>query len=284
MNRAGFTRVDLLATTALLGVLACLTMAAASNNRAGSQSAGCMANLRQLTLAWEQYAINEGYFPPNTDDGDSSQGHNWVPGEVNFGGPQQFNSDILADPTRSLLFPYLRHPDASVFRCPAEMVTGKYQGTNSEKFGTTVPAARSYSMNVAVGTDPESPHGKLPTGGAWLDGSHGNTRSGPWRTYGRFDDMLLPSPSQTILLMDEDAYSINDGPFAFCMQTPKLIDWPAARHDMGATVSYADGHVELHHWVDPTTAVVNGNVGQRSVPGNPDYVWLSQRISAPKRP
>src|SRR5260221_570238 len=107
-TQRGFSRIDLIVLTLVLGVLAGLNLAAVSNNRGGSQSAGCMANLRDLTRAWQQFAIDQGRFPPNPDDGNTTPGYNWVGGSVGAGGAQQFNPDIVADPSYSLLFPYLR--------------------------------------------------------------------------------------------------------------------------------------------------------------------------------
>src|SRR5690242_19913433 len=109
----GFSRLDLLAVTAMLALLAILSLGAAANNRAGNLNATCVGNVSDLTRAWQQFAIDQGHFPPNPDDGNTTPGHNWVPGQTGPGGAQQFNPDILADPTRSLLYPHLRRRDVT---------------------------------------------------------------------------------------------------------------------------------------------------------------------------
>jgi len=83
-------------------------------------------------------------------------------------------------------------------------------------------------MNQGVGTDPYSPsNGHLPVNGPWLDGNHGNTRNGPWWTYGSEASWNDPGPSSTLVLLDEDPYSINDGGWGISAAQPKWIDWPA---------------------------------------------------------
>ena len=275
-----FTRLDLVATTFVLGFLGLLSMAAASNNRGGSQSAVCLANLRGLTQGWQQFALDHGHFAPNPDDGNISPGYNWVPGSAAMGSPQEFNSDILGDRSRSLLFGYLRRPDVAIFRCPSDASFGKYEGRDLQKAGTLVPKARSYSMNGAVGTNPYLFGGETPVDGPWLDNNHSHQRGETWRTYGRFDDIVAPSPEGLVVLVDEDAFSIGTGLFGFGMQREEWISRPATRHNSGGTLSFADGHVELRHWIDPQTAVRNGNVRILAVPGSVDYAWLHDRISA----
>jgi prepilin-type processing-associated H-X9-DG protein len=63
------------------------------------------------------------------------------------------------------------------------------------------------------------------------------------------------------------------------------LDWtvnvPASGHNGAGTVSFADGHVELHRWQDERTrAPVNYSHylinGLRS-PNNPDLKWLRER-------
>ncbi len=282
-HSAAFARTDLLALTAILTVLGLLNIAAVSSNRAGSQAAGCLTNLRELMVACQQFAVDAGHLPPNPDDGNATPGHNWVPGQAGRGGAQEFNPDILKDPTRSLLFPYLVEKDPKIFRCAADLRSGRYQGTDAALRGTMVFAARSYSMNLAVGTNPYRP-GDVATDGAWLDNSHSHLLGQTWRTYARFDDMVAPTPAKLVVLLDEDEFSLNDGVFAFGMARAEWIDWPGTRHSNGATFSFADGHAELRRWADDRTAVQNGKVSRLAVPGSVDYQWLRERISAPIRP
>jgi prepilin-type processing-associated H-X9-DG protein len=280
-NRAAFSRVDLLMVLATFAVLSVLEVVAVSSGGAASQSARCLDNLRAMTRAWQQFDMDHHYLPPNPDDGNTIQGFNWVPGQAGRGGGQEFNPDILTNATLSLLFPYLTDKTAVIFRCPDDLRVGLYQGNDPQKRGTKIPCARSYSMNVAVGSNPYVKMGTgVPTDGAWLDGAHAHQRYKTWRTYGKLDDIVDPAPSGLAVLLDEDADSINDGVFAFGMVSERWIDWPGTRHEGGGTLSYADGHAELRHWVDPRTAVIDHKFGTGLVPGSLDYQWLRSRISA----
>lgn len=287
MNRttdSGFSRADLIAIVSALSLLALCVNGGLSATQRLDGDAACLENLRKLTLAWSQFGIDLGYFPPNPDDGNRTLGYNWVPGLAFASHRDAFNPDLLADSKASLLVSYLSDRDVGVFRCPEDHRQGEYQGRDPLKVGTVVPVVRSYSMNGAVGTDPyvKSPVGTR-IGGPWLDNSHTHNRSGRWRTYGKFDDIVNPSPASLAVLIDEDELSINDGTFGFGMERAQWIDWPGTRHAIGATVSFSDGHAVLKRWTDPRTVVQDGNLSIREVPGSADYEWLHDRISALKR-
>lgn len=282
----GFTRLDLLVTVVCLGGAIWVATGTVSQHQTGSHSAVCIANLRDLSLAFQQYTIERDLFPPNPDDGNTVPLHAWVGGQAGIGGAQEFNLEILQDPSRSLLYPYLRERKAHVFRCPLDPRIGRGQSANSGERGLWVPAARSYAMNQAVGVDPYRPsNGNLPVHGPWLDNRHSHARGRKWRTYGRFQDVVSPSPERLAVFLDEDHYSINDGTLAFGMEAAEWIDRPATRHQMSGTIGFADGHVQMRRWVDPRTVIGNRSDSQRaSVPDSADYLWLRERISAPIRP
>jgi len=221
---------------------------------------------------------NQGWFPPNFDDGSVVPGRVWVAGSAGVGGAQEFDVAILADVKRSLVVTYTGG-DASVFRCPSDPRRGVFRPVGGSPVPDS-PAARSISAKGAVGTDPSVSEGKAKVNGPWLDNNHGHKADSPWRTYGRVDQIVAPSPAGLFLLIDEDEFRLNDGNFSLGMVRAEWIDWPGTRHDTGGTISFADGHTELHRWTDPRTVVVNGNVSRLSVPGSEDYAWLRDRTSA----
>jgi prepilin-type processing-associated H-X9-DG protein len=58
-----------------------------------------------------------------------------------------------------------------------------------------------------------------------------------------------------------------------------MLDSPASSHNKAGTVSFADGHVALKHWVDPRTPgppypPTAGATLNMSEPLNPDIEWL----------
>ena len=61
----------------------------------------------------------------------------------------------------------------------------------------------------------------------------------------------------------------------------KIVDFPASYHNRACGFAFADGHSEIHKWVDPRTYPVLKkntplplNVGS---PRNQDALWMMER-------
>lgn len=227
------------------------------------------------------------YFPPNPDDGNSIPGHNWCSGKAGVGGVDEFNPDVLKDSERSLLVPYLSG-NVSVFHCPGDTRRGLYQGKDPALIGQTVPAARTFSMNQAVGTIcpgfdsalRKAPHYGAPTlavNGPWLDNSNTHRRDSPWRTFGKLSSVNGAGPSGLWVLVDENPKELNDASFAFGMDLPVWHDVPGTYHDRGCGFAFADGHSEIRRW----TSRSDKHRGRISDPlDRRDWLWMRERTSA----
>ena len=66
-------------------------------------------------------------------------------------------------------------------------------------------------------------------------------------------------PADVFVTLDEQADSINDGAFMFnpgaAQGAEQWRDLPGSYHNGGCCFSFADGHSEIHHWLE--TAGVN---------------------------
>jgi len=235
---------------------------------------------------------NSDFFPPNPDDGNTLPGYNWCAGQAGVNGAQEFNPDVLEDPTRSLLVPYLGG-NVDVFRCPADRRMGKYQGSKPGFLGQIVPAARTFSMSQAVGTidpgyeatqygsSPYSHYGipNLSVNGPWLDNLKTHRRNSPWHTFGKVSDIRAPGPSGLWVLVDEDARGLNDAAFAFGMESPAWFDAPGTYHDGGCGFAFADGHSETHRW-QSRNEKVSGGSPITDPADRQDWEWMRDRTSA----
>ena len=127
---------------------------------------------------------------------------------------------------------------------------------------------------------------------AWVGGNNGeHTWYGgeEWRLYLKTSDMVDPGPSMTMVLLDEREDSINDGFWVIWMPgypdpaETRIIDYPASYHNGAAGISFADGHSEIHKWIDPRTVPVINKGGTIPLnvpsPNNKDVIWTQDRAT-----
>jgi prepilin-type N-terminal cleavage/methylation domain-containing protein/prepilin-type processing-associated H-X9-DG protein len=258
----GFTLIELLAVIAIIAVLASLLLPALSTAKATAQRTACMNNFKQLQVAWLSYTHdNNDQFPPNGRDPARPPRTDlqfwWAQGNLDYDPANSDNSNtaLLLDERYARLGPYAR--SAGIFRCPSDP-------TQAILNGSSVPRARSVSMNCHVGALVQC--------------------FNPPPILLRPQKLSeLGNASQQFIFIEEHPDSI--GFVSFWVDDgigpdAKIASYPAAYHERGANLSFADGHVEHHRWKDARTvppAKYTKWLAETASPNNPDVAWLQER-------
>jgi prepilin-type N-terminal cleavage/methylation domain-containing protein/prepilin-type processing-associated H-X9-DG protein len=293
---SGFTLIELVVVIATVAVLAALLLPALAGTKPNTQAFQCLENQRQLILAWQMYAQdNSDILPPNdfpyaTHVARDGTVKNWVFGTMylitDAIDAPGLGQGIQVNPALTSLALYNTNPAA--YKCPADITL--FQGHVRQ---------RSVSMNSAVGTvwysDSNHYGTKKPgsaVGGGWLPGTYNDSQT-TYRTYGKTSSFTVPGPSSTWVIADENPNTINDGSLVVSM-AQIVVDFPANYHGGGAGLAFADGHTEIHKWVDvflmlPTTlnllnasSEVGAPVSQFMSGPSQDVAWIQPRTSALK--
>jgi prepilin-type N-terminal cleavage/methylation domain-containing protein len=247
-RRTGFTLIELLVVIAIIAILASLLLPVLGKAKVKAQHIQCMNHLKQLQLAWIMYANdNNDALAVNTgQDHNTRTTPSWARGDMSK--PAEAVDKTVLE--LGQLWPY--NNSYGIYKCPAD-----------RKAYTNAPTTRSMSMNAHMNVASD------------LNGEY--VTAGAYRVYRKLS--TIDNPSHRWVFIDEDPVSINDGLFWVWCDGPFWVDRPATYHNYGGSLSFADGHSEIHKWRDPKTASTPRN---GSAVSNPDYFWLKERTSGLK--
>ncbi len=208
--RRAFTLIELLVVIAIIAILAAMLLPALSKAKVRAQGIKCLNNTKQLQLAWQLYADENGDIIPPSAGGSPAPNQSWCAGHFKDNPDDSTDLSLLKN---SLLGPLAG--STGIYKCP----------------GDTTDNVRSYSENCAMNND--------KTDTCWTNFVlfHKTISVPSPSQYFVFIDESSETIDNAHFLIGFDT-----------TYTTAVADKPATYHGGSGNTSFVDGHVSSHKW------------------------------------
>jgi len=221
----GFTLIELLVVIAIIAILAAILFPVFAQARAKARQASCGSNVRQLGLAVRMY--NQDYDERYPFGGWMPGPPNWTPGSGGYGTWDWQNSTA----------PYIKNK--AIYYCPSSGDDNEDPKDPTAWSWNRNPVSYLYNNQLAVGSNGRSPYSEakiVAPANCWLlvDGH---------QDWGGRSGVDWLGRANTVWLMEDTIWGSNSSLISGFLPWQGFT-WALPRHNMGANLAYADGHVK----------------------------------------
>jgi prepilin-type N-terminal cleavage/methylation domain-containing protein/prepilin-type processing-associated H-X9-DG protein len=253
--KRGFTLIELLVVVAIIALLVAILLPALQRARDQTRTSVCLANLKQLSLAFVMYA----------DEGDDIVASSMTDSRdcwVDW--PQYDNGRHLSRQQRDTiqhldfhlngirngtLYPFL--DVVEVYHCPSDR-----RSTYDPEGGAL--AYRTYSMPNCMNGDEGW---EIDIGGE--------------KVTSKLTQIERPA-EKYVFVEESDPRGINMNSWVMYLDREKWIDPLTIWHNKRSTLGFADGHAEVHTWSDSRTIDMSRyHVFWQNCPESEDWEYMS---------